>query len=187
MFLGNIERNQWNEIWKLLTAWKVSKYGVFSGRLFPEFGLNTERYEVSVRTWENTDQKKLRIRTLFTQWLHGRSIWLIRSWLLKMYVLSLSFQWVGLATTFEIYCVKSVQIQSLRLNTGKYGQEKALYLDVFSSCDSPKRNLVLQCIPCIAAIMLALCVFPHLDSIWRFTDKYWQITLFSPNQVEYRT
>ena len=27
------------------TAWKVSKYGVFSGPYFPTFGLNTERYE----------------------------------------------------------------------------------------------------------------------------------------------
>ena len=26
------------------TAWKVSKYGVFSGPYFPAFGLNTERY-----------------------------------------------------------------------------------------------------------------------------------------------
>ena len=34
--------------------WKVSKYGVFSDPYFPAFGLNT-------------DQKKLRIWTLFTQ------------------------------------------------------------------------------------------------------------------------
>ena len=55
------------------TAWKVSKYGVFSGPYFPAFELNTERYSslripYSVRMRENTDQKKLRIRTLFTQW-----------------------------------------------------------------------------------------------------------------------
>ena len=31
------------------TAWKVSKYGVFSGPYFPAFGLNTERYRVSLR------------------------------------------------------------------------------------------------------------------------------------------
>ena len=46
---------------------KVSKCGVFSGPYFPEFGLNTERYEVSsIRMRENTDQKKLRIWTLFS-------------------------------------------------------------------------------------------------------------------------
>ena len=28
------------------TAWKVSKYGGFSGLYFSAFGLNTERYEV---------------------------------------------------------------------------------------------------------------------------------------------
>ena len=53
------------------TAWKVFKYGVSSGPYFPAFGLNTERYFVfsySVRMRENTDQKKLRIWTTFTQW-----------------------------------------------------------------------------------------------------------------------
>ena len=55
------------------TAWKVSKYGVFSGRYFPAFGLNTERYGIrnispySVRMREDTDQKKLRIWTFFMQ------------------------------------------------------------------------------------------------------------------------
>ena len=44
-----------------ITAWKVSWYGVISGPYFPVFGLN------SIRTQENTDQKKLRIWTLFTQ------------------------------------------------------------------------------------------------------------------------
>ena len=29
------------------TAWKVSKYGVFSGPYFPTFGLNTKRYVFS--------------------------------------------------------------------------------------------------------------------------------------------
>ena len=40
----------------VFTAWKVCKYGVFSG-------------PYSARMRENTDQKKLRIRTIFTQWL----------------------------------------------------------------------------------------------------------------------
>ena len=43
------------------TAWKVSKYGVFSGPYFPVFSRNAE-------IWENTDQKKLHIWTLFRQW-----------------------------------------------------------------------------------------------------------------------
>ena len=32
-----------------IAAWKVSKYGVFSGPYFPAFGLNTERYGVPLR------------------------------------------------------------------------------------------------------------------------------------------
>ena len=38
----------WWENLKTITAWKVSKYGVFFGPYFPAFGLNTERYGVSV-------------------------------------------------------------------------------------------------------------------------------------------
>ena len=34
---------------KINTAWKVSKYGVFSGSYFLVFGLNTEIYEVNLR------------------------------------------------------------------------------------------------------------------------------------------
>ena len=30
------------------SAWKVSKYGVFSGLYFPVFGLNTEIYEANL-------------------------------------------------------------------------------------------------------------------------------------------
>ena len=33
----------------LITAWKVSKYGVFPSPYFPAFGLDTERYGVSLR------------------------------------------------------------------------------------------------------------------------------------------
>ena len=32
-----------------VTAWRVSKYGVFSGPYFPVFGLNTEIYRVNLR------------------------------------------------------------------------------------------------------------------------------------------
>ena len=34
---------------KTLTTWKVSKYGVFSRPYFAAFGLNTDRYSVSLR------------------------------------------------------------------------------------------------------------------------------------------
>ena len=35
-------------LYETFTVWNVSKYGVFSVPYFPAFGLNTERYEVSL-------------------------------------------------------------------------------------------------------------------------------------------
>ena len=45
---------------KPITAWEVSKYGVFSGLYFPTFGLNTERYSVSLRI--QSECRKIRTR-----------------------------------------------------------------------------------------------------------------------------
>ena len=45
---------------KGLTAWKVSKYGVFSGLYFPVFGLNTEIYSVNLRI--QSEYRKIRTR-----------------------------------------------------------------------------------------------------------------------------
>ena len=51
----------------------MPKYGVFSGPYFLVFGLNTDIYFVySLRIQENTDQKKLRIWTFFTQCLRDK-------------------------------------------------------------------------------------------------------------------
>ena len=50
------------------TVQKASKYRVFSGPYFPRFRLNSQRYGVSVPKRENTDQKRLRVWTLFTQY-----------------------------------------------------------------------------------------------------------------------
>ena len=47
------------------TAWKVSKYEVFSGPSFPTSGGEISLYSVRMR--ENTNQTNLRIWTLFTQ------------------------------------------------------------------------------------------------------------------------
>ena len=62
---------KWNWINLSSTAWKVSKYGDFSGPYLPAFALNTEIHsEIPYSAWmrENADQKKLRIWTLFAQW-----------------------------------------------------------------------------------------------------------------------
>ena len=58
-------------ILKTTTAWKVSKYGVFSGPYFSAFGQNTEIYLVNHRIqseYRKIGPEKLRIWTLFTQW-----------------------------------------------------------------------------------------------------------------------
>ena len=53
------------------TVWKVSKYGVFFWSVFSrirtEYGELWKKSPYSVQIRENTDQKKLRIWTLFTQ------------------------------------------------------------------------------------------------------------------------
>ena len=49
------KKNERKDFSKLYTAWKVSKYGVFSGPFFPAFDLNTVLY--SVRIQENMDKK----------------------------------------------------------------------------------------------------------------------------------
>ena len=57
------------------TAWKASKYGVFSGLYFPVFGLKTEIYGVNlriqsdymkIRTWENSVFGHFSRRVTFT-------------------------------------------------------------------------------------------------------------------------
>ena len=55
------------------TAWKLSKYGVFSGPYFPAFGLNTERYGVSLRIQSECGKIRTRKNSVFghnfhTQW-----------------------------------------------------------------------------------------------------------------------
>ena len=50
------------------TAWKVSKYEVISGLHFPVFVLNTEIYGLNTEIQKNTNQKQLRIWTVFTLW-----------------------------------------------------------------------------------------------------------------------
>ena len=69
----------------LCTAWKVSKYGVFFWSVFSciwiEHGDLRSKSQYSVQIQENTDQEKLRIWTLFTQW------WTVVFWIsyIKLY------------------------------------------------------------------------------------------------------
>ena len=56
---------------KINNAWILSKYGVFSSPYFPAYGDLLRKSPYSVRMRENTYQKKLRISTLFAQWVEA--------------------------------------------------------------------------------------------------------------------
>ena len=60
-------KNSFLGFWNKYTAWKMSKFGVFSGSYFFIFGLNAFVCRGNLFS-ENKDQKKLRIGLLFTQW-----------------------------------------------------------------------------------------------------------------------
>ena len=47
------------------TAWKVSKYGFFSDPYFPAFGLNTKRYEASLRIQSECWKVRTRKNSVF--------------------------------------------------------------------------------------------------------------------------
>ena len=53
------------------TAWEVSKYGVFSGPYFPAFGLNTERYRVSLCIEPECGKIWTRRNCVFGHFLHS--------------------------------------------------------------------------------------------------------------------
>ena len=48
-----------------VTAWKMSKYGVFSGPYFSTFGQNIERYEVSLRIQSEYGKIRTRKNSVF--------------------------------------------------------------------------------------------------------------------------
>ena len=57
------------------TAWKVSKYGVISGPYFPAFGLNTERYEVSLCIQSECGKIRTRNNSVFR---HFHAVYMLR-------------------------------------------------------------------------------------------------------------
>ena len=53
------------------TAWKVSKYEVFSGPLFPVFRLNTEIYSVNLRIQPIYGKIRTRKNSVFAHYSHS--------------------------------------------------------------------------------------------------------------------
>ena len=58
------------------TAWKVSKYGVFSGPYFPVFGRNTEIYEVNLRIQSEYRKTRTTKNSIFGHF--SRSVFIMR-------------------------------------------------------------------------------------------------------------
>ena len=57
------------------TAWKVSKYWVFSGPYFPAFGLNTKRYSVSLCIQSECGKIRTKKNYVFGHFPGGASLW----------------------------------------------------------------------------------------------------------------
>ena len=69
---NKINVNIKNNLYSIFTAWKVPNTELFLVLIFPywsEYGDLGRKSPYSARIRENTDQKKLLIRALFTQWL----------------------------------------------------------------------------------------------------------------------
>ena len=63
---------RWNEVKNRITytAWKVSKYGVFSGPCFPVFALNTEIYSVILCIQPEYRKKRTRKKNPYLDTFH---------------------------------------------------------------------------------------------------------------------
>ena len=64
-------------IGSILTTWhtrKLSKYGVTSGPYFPVFGLNMERYSMSLRIQSEYRKKRIRSNSVFGHFSWGACI-----------------------------------------------------------------------------------------------------------------
>ena len=60
---------------QIFTAWKVSKYGVFSGPYFPVLELNTEIYAVNLRIQPEYGKIRTRKNSVFGHF--SRSVWIM--------------------------------------------------------------------------------------------------------------
>ena len=56
------------------TGWKVSKYAVFSGMYFPAFGVNLERYSVSLCIQSKCGKMQTRANPLFGHFSHSATL-----------------------------------------------------------------------------------------------------------------
>ena len=122
--------------------WKVSKYGVFSGPYFPVFGLNAERKSpYSGRILENTDQKKLRIWTFFTQCLRHETVHIISHYSFHLFFY---YSQNNTGTNTCIWCTDLSGIYSHRHLHHVLFQKTGLTMKCMSKRTIPKHTLNLQ-------------------------------------------
>ena len=81
------------------TAWKVSKYGVFSGPYFPIFRLNTERCGLSLRIQSECGKIRTRKNSVFGHFSRSDSnpTYIIYSNLFQ------NFKWILFTITFDSF------------------------------------------------------------------------------------
>ena len=130
------------------TAWKVSKYGVFSGPYFPAFGLNKKRYEVSLRTQSECGKRRTRKNSVLLHFSH-----------------SVSLQILGL----KLIKLDSIIIV-LHFDTIKIVKNK---LD--GACGLPLVGSVfcLICFPSLLAVFFFLSLFPLYKFVIAFVAGFW--------------
>ena len=79
----------------------MSKYGGFSGRYFPAFGLNTERWFVSLRIQSECGEIRTRKTSVFRHF--SRSEYVLTNWMKTLLILNVILNNIGLK---EIYWIK---------------------------------------------------------------------------------
>ena len=90
------------------TAWKVSKYGIFSGPYFPSFGLNMEKYGPGKTPYLDT------FRAVDFIW-EGRLFQIFGPKTLKL--LSPYFTWFGLVILrFKAFCFDFFESDNLKMS-----------------------------------------------------------------------
>ena len=72
-----MQRRTWKEgsLVIFCIAWEVPKYGAFSGPYFPAFGLNTERYSVSLRIPSKCGKIRTRRNSVFRYFSCSESLY----------------------------------------------------------------------------------------------------------------
>ena len=90
------------------TAWKVSKYGVFSGPSFPAFTLNTKRYFISLRIQSKCRETRTRKNSVFRHISHSPGIFWTDKILIVWSFWSVNLVWVYINNFFTLLLVNQI-------------------------------------------------------------------------------